>query len=410
MTDMRDKDKPGPSEPRGALAGLRVLDAATVYAGPFAAALLGDMGADVVKVEMPGVGDPLRGMEPFDGDESLTWAAVARNKKGITLDLHTDAGQDIFCRLLASRDILIESFRPGTMRRWGLGIDRLRKANPHLIVVRVSGFGQTGPYRERAGFGTPATAFSGYTYISGYPDRPPVLPSISLVDYVTGLFATIGALGALYHRDTAGGDAQEVDVALYESMFRMLEGVVTEYDKLGRVRERTGNQLSASVPAGMFEAGDGTWLVLTTSTDRTFYRLATAIGRSDMITDPRYATNRARVERREEVNQIVADWFRDRSSQQIQDELHGHGVPVSPVNSIADIFEDPHVAARDMLVEVDHPELGTLRLPGVTPKFSRTPGDVRRAGPTLGEHNAEVFAEIGLTDDDLATLEEKGVI
>ena len=410
MTDMRDKDKPGPSEPRGALAGLRVLDAATVYAGPFAAALLGDMGADVVKVEMPGVGDPLRGMEPFDGDESLTWAAVARNKKGITLDLHSDAGRDIFCRLLASRDILIESFRPGTMRRWGLGIDRLRKANPHLIVVRVSGFGQTGPYRERAGFGTPATAFSGYTYISGYPDRPPVLPSISLVDYVTGLFATIGALGALYHRDTAGGDAQEVDVALYESMFRMLEGVVTEYDKLGRVRERTGNQLSASVPAGMFQAGDGTWLVLTTSTDRTFYRLATAIGRSDMITDPRYVTNRARVERREEVNQIVDDWFRARSSQQIQDELHERGVPVSPVNSIADIFEDPHFAARDMLVEVDHPKLGTLRLPGVTPKFSRTPGEVRRAGPILGEHNAEVYAELGLTDEDLAALMEKGVI
>ncbi|MGH3355928.1 MAG: CaiB/BaiF CoA transferase family protein, partial [Nocardioidaceae bacterium] len=241
----------------GPLAGLRVLDAATVYAGPFAAALLGDMGADVVKVEMPGSGDPLRGMEPFDGAESLTWAVSARNKRGVTLDLRSDEGQGIFCRLLASRDILIENFRPGTMQRWGLGLDRLREANPDLIVVRVSGFGQTGPHRERAGFGTPATGYSGYTYISGYADRPPILPSISLTDYVTGLFAAVGALGAVYHRDVQDGAAQEIDVALYESMFRLLEGVVTEYDRLGRVRERTGNQLSASVPAGMFRAGDG---------------------------------------------------------------------------------------------------------------------------------------------------------
>jgi len=394
----------------GPLAGLRVLDAATVYAGPFAAALLGDMGADVVKVEMPGTGDPLRGMEPFDGAESLTWAVAARNKRGVTLDLRTDEGQDIFCRLLASRDILIENFRTGTLDRWGLGVDRLRAANPDLIVVRVSGFGQTGPYRERAGFGTPATAFSGYTYISGYADRPPVLPPISLTDYVTGLFAALGALAALFHRDVRGGEPQEVDVALYESMFRMLEGVVTEYDRLGRVRERSGNQLSASVPAGMFQAGDGTWLVLTTSTDRTFDRLARAMGRADMITDPRYATNRDRVERRVEVNEVVGQWFAARSSAQVQEVLNAHGVPVSAVNSIADIFADPHYDARDMLVEIDHPKLGSLRVPGVIPKFSETPGEVRSAGPTLGEHNDEVYAEIGLGPEDLAALEERGVI
>lgn len=394
----------------GPLAGVSVLDIATVYAGPFAAAMLGDLGADVVKVEMPDAGDSLRGMEPFDGTESLTWAVAARNKRGVTLDLRSGDGQEIFCRLLASRDILIENFRPGTMERWGLGIDRLREANPDIVVVRVSGFGQTGPYRDRAGFGTPATAFSGFTYISGYPDRPPILPSISLVDYITGLFATIGALSALYHRDVAGGPGQEVDVALYESMFRMLESVVTEYDRLGRVRERTGNQLSASVPAGMFQAQDGVWLVLTTSTDRTFERLAEAMGRADMVTDPRYATNRDRVERREEVNRVVADWFGERSSEQIQDELNAHGCPVSPVNSMADIFEDPHYAARDMLVEVDHPKLGSMRLPGVTPKFSETPGSVRSAGPSLGQHNSEVYAEIGLTHDDLVALEEKGVI
>jgi len=394
----------------GPLAGVRVLDIATVYAGPFAASILGDLGADVVKVEMPETGDSLRGMEPFDGTESLTWAVSARNKRGITLDLRTEEGQDIFCRLLASRDILIENFRPGTMQRWGLDVDRLREANPDIIVVRVSGFGQTGPYRDRAGFGTPATAFSGFTYISGYPDRPPILPSISLADYTSGLFAAIGALSALYHRDVAGGPGQEVDVALYESMFRMLEGVVTEYDRLGRVRERTGNQLSASVPAGMFQAADGVWLVLTTSTDRTFDRLAVAMDRADMVTDPRYATNRERVKRRGELNQIVTDWFKARSSQEIQDVLNAHGCPVSPVNSIADIFEDPHYAARDMLVEVDHPKLGSLRLPGVTPKFSETPGSVRCPGPGLGQHNSEVYAEIGLTPDDLEVLAEKRTI
>jgi formyl-CoA transferase len=394
----------------GPLAGLRVLDAATVYAGPFAAALLGDMGADVVKVEMPGVGDPLRGMEPFDGADSLTWAVSARNKRGVSLDLKSAEGQDIFCRLLATRDILIENFRPGTLGRWGLGADRLREANPDLIIVRVSGFGQTGPYRERAGFGTPATAYSGYTYVSGYPDRPPVLPPISLTDYVTGMFAALGALGAVYHRDVQDGSAQEVDIALYESMFRMLEGVVTEYDRLARVRERSGNQLSASVPAGMFQAGDGTWLVLTTSTDRTFVRLADAMGRPELATDPRFATNRDRVERRDEVNLIVGEWFAQRSAKEIQDHLNSHGVPVSAVYSIADIFADPHYAARDMLVEVDHPKLGNLTVPGVVPKFSRTPGAVRRAGPTLGEHNQEVYAEIGLSADDLAALEERGVI
>jgi formyl-CoA transferase len=402
----RTSNRPG----GGPLAGLKVLDVATVYAGPFAAALLGDMGADVVKVEMPRTGDSLRGMEPFDGAESLTWAALSRNKRGVTLDLRSPEGQDVFCRLLADRDVLVENFRPGTMERWGLGIERLREANPRLVVVRVSGFGQTGPYRERAGFGTPATAFSGYAYISGYPDRPPVLPPISLADYVSGMFAAMGALAAVYLRDVGGGPAQEVDVALYESMFRMLEGVVAEYDRLGRVRERSGNQLSASVPAGMFQAGDGTWLVLTTSTDRTFGRLARAMGRPDMVTDPRFATNRDRVERREEVNRIVADWFSARASQQIQDELNSHGVPVSPVNSIADIFADEHFAARDMLVEVDHPKLGTLRVPGVTPKFTETPGDVRRGGPTLGEHNDEVYAEIGLSPDDIAALRERGVI
>ncbi|MGH3327003.1 MAG: CaiB/BaiF CoA transferase family protein [Streptomycetales bacterium] len=394
----------------GPLARLKVVDVATVYAGPFAASLLGDLGADVIKVELPGTGDPLRGLQPFDGDESLSWAALSRNKRCVTLDLRKTAGRELFLRLLAERDVLFENFRPGTLARWGLDTPRLREANPDLVIVRVSGYGQTGPYSTKAGFGTPATAFSGYAYISGYPDRPPILPSVSLADYVTGLFAALGALAALHHRDVAGGAPQEVDVALYESMFRLLESVVAQYDRLGEVRERTGNQLSASVPAGMFRTADGHWMVLTTSTDRTFNRLARLLDRPDLLADPRYATNRARVEHRDEVNAIVGKWFAARRAAEIGRRCDEYGVPVSQVLSVADIFSDAQYRARDMIVEVDHPSLGRVRVPGVVPKFSGTPGSVRATGSGLGQHNDEVFRELGLSDADIARLAQEEVI
>lgn len=407
MTEPTAKRTPGPSGP---LVGLRVLDIGTVFAAPFAASVLADLGADVVKVELPGSGDPLRAMQPMDGEESLVWAAVSRNKRCVSLDLHTTEGRDLLLRLLASRDVLIENFRPGTLDRWGLGIDELRAANADLVVVRVTGFGQTGPYRERAGFGTPATAFSGFAHISGYPDRPPVLPAISLTDYVTGLFAAIGALGALYHRDALGGTAQEVDIALYESMFRLMETVAVQYDRLGVDRERMGNELSASVPAGPFQAGDGTWLVLTTSTERTFRRLAAVMDRTDLLDDERYSTNRARVEHRAEVNAVVADWFAARSVDEIQRSCDENGVPVSRIMSMADIFADPHYAARGMLAEVDDPKLGRIRLPGVVPRFSATPGAVRTPGRGIGQDNHEVYAELGLSEAEIARLDEEGVI
>src|SRR5215217_1487035 len=285
-----------------------------------------------------------------------------------------------------------------------------REANPDVVVVRVSGYGQTGPYREKAGFGTPATGFSGFAYITGYPDRPPVLPQVSLADYVTGMFGALGAMTALYHRDALGGEAQEVDVALYESMFRMLETVVTQYDRLGVVRERTGNELGASVPAGIFSSKDGKWMVLTTSTDRTFRRLAKLMGRSDMVDDPRYSTNRARVRRREEVHGVVADWFASLPAEEIQRLCDENGVPVSVAYNAADIFEDPQYAARDMLVEVEHPTFGSITVPGVVPKFSKTEGSVRGVGPTLGQHNAEVYEGLGLSEDDIEGLREEGVI
>ncbi|OAD97643.1 CaiB/BaiF CoA-transferase family protein [Arthrobacter sp. OY3WO11] len=394
----------------GPLSGLRVLDIATVFAGPFAAALLGDMGATVLKVEMPGVGDPLRSLGPFQGNTSLTWAASARNKQSMTLDLKSPEGQEILISLLAKQDILIENFRPGTLDKWGLTIDRLRTANPDLIVVHISGYGQTGPYGSKAGFGTPATAFSGYAHINGYPDRPPVLPSVSLVDYLTGMFGALGALAAVYQLKVSGGPAEEVDAALYESIFRMLEVVVAEYDALGTVRERTGNELAASCPAGIYQAKDGHWVVITTSTERTFARLAEAMDRPDMLTDPRYSTNRERLTRRTEMNQLLSDWTGTYTREELQKRLDDFSVPHSLVYDIADIFKDEHYAARDMLVEVSHPTLGKVTLPGVVPKFSENPGSIRNAGPLMGEHTTSVLTDLGYTAEQIADLEHRGVV
>lgn len=402
---------PGPTSATGGpLAGLRVLDLATVFAGPFAAALMGDMGADVLKVELPGVGDPLRALGPFSGDVSLTWAASARNKRSLTLDLRRPEGQDILLRLLPDYDVVIENFRPGTMERWGLPTERLRRANPDLIVVHVSGFGQTGPRAGKVGFGTPATAYSGFAHISGYPDRPPILPSVSLVDYLTGMYAALGALAALYQLKVEGRGPDEIDVALYESMFRMLEVVVAEYDVLGTVRERSGNELAASSPAGIYETSDGQWIVIVTSTERTFARLAAAMGREDLLTDPEFSTNRARLERRDRMNAIVAGWTGERTRAQVEARLDEYAVPASAVYDVADIFSDEHYQARDMLVQVSHPTLETITLPGVVPRFHEHPGAVRSAGPALGEHTDEVLASIGLGAEEINALRDQGVI
>jgi len=395
---------------QGPLAGVRVLDIATVFAAPFAASLLGDYGAEVLKVELPGIGDALRGMQPTEASESMAWVALARNKRSITLDLRKEKGQELFLKLLKDYDVLLENFRPGTLEKWGISIERMRKANPNLIITSVSGYGKTGPYSTRAGFGTSATAFSGYTYMNGFPDRPPLSPPMPLADYVTGLFAALGTVAAIYHRDAKGGEAQEVDASLFESMFRILEANVAAYDRLGIIKERAGNEFSNSAPVGTFQTSDGKWLALTTSTDRTFHRLAEVIGRPEMKTDPNYATNQARVARREEINAIVAKWFSEHTAKSIQHLCDENGVPVSQIYSMEDIFQDPQYAARDAIVEVDHPTIGKVKVPGVVPKFTKTPGSIHRAGPILGEHNHEVYLNLGLTTEEIEQLEREGII
>lgn len=396
----------------GPVASVRVLDLSTMFSGAFGASLLADFGADVVKIELPGTGDPVRSMSPSRDGVSLPWTTLSRNKRSITLDIRKPAGRDLLLRLVATADLLVENFRPGTLDRWGLDYATLRAANPGIIVVRVSGYGQTGPHAAKAGFGTPATAFSGLTYMTGVPDRPPVNQPFPLADYVTGVFAALAAVMALYHRDTGDGLGQEADIALYESLFRLMESLVPAYDQLGQVPERRGNAMGVASPVGTFATRDGGWAVVTASTERTWERFCEATGMTDLLADPRFRTNEERVRNNAALDTIVSAWFLERDRDAAIALLDEAGVPVSPIMSIADIFGDPHYAARENLIEVSHPILGIVRMPGLIPKFSRTPGAVRHPGPHLpGADNASVYHDLlGLTDEERQQLAADGVI
>lgn len=395
----------------GPLRGVRVIDVTSMIAGPFATNLLADFGAEVVKVEQPGAGDACRAIGPFARGESLKFPSLNRNKKCLTLNLDDPRGAALFRRLCADADLVVENYRPGVMEHWGLDPDELRRVNPRLIFVRISGYGQTGPYRDKAGFGTPATAFAGLTYLLGYPDRPPLNIPISLADLLAGLYGALAALMALYWRDARGGDGQVADISLYESVFRLLDSLVAEYGVAGHVRGRRGDLSGGASPAGTYETADGRHVVLVCSTDRTFNRLAEAIGRADMITDPRYSTNARRVERRAEVDAIVGEWLEGRTLEESRRILDAVGCPLSPVNSIADIFADPQYRAREDIVEVDHPRLGRVPMPGLVPLLSRTPGRVVHAGPDPGAHNEAVLAGLlGLSAEEIETLHREGVV
>ena len=398
---------------RGPLVGVRVIDLGTMFAGPFAASLMADFGADVIKVELPKVGDSHRGMPPVVKGVPGPWTILSRNKRCISLDIRKERGRQILKRLVATADVVVENFRPGTLEGWGLGYDVLKQVNPKLIMVRISGYGQTGPYAQKAGFGTPATAFSGLTYMQGFPDRPPVSPPLALVDYITGTFGAMAAVMALYHLKVHGDpEGQEVDIALYESIFRYLESVVAEYDLTGKIRERGGHISQGAAPAGAFQCRDGKWVVMVTSTDRTFSRLAEVMGRPELLTDPRFDTGPHRAEHREEITAIVQDWFSKYPAAEALKILDENGVPVSPIYSIADIFQDPQYRARENLVQVEHPILGKVTMPGIIPKFSKTPGEIRFPGPArVGEHNLEIYqGELGLSPEELESLRAEGVI
>ena len=393
------------------LQGLRVLDVSTVIAAPFAAGLMADFGADVIKIEQPVGGDSFRQLGPYHNGEVMRWATMGRNKRCVTLDLRQAEGKQLFLQLLAQCDVLIENFRTGTLDKWGLDLATLRKANPDIIVTRVTGYGQTGPYAQKAGFGTPLTAFSGMTYITGYKDRPPVSPSFSLVDYVTGLYTAMSTMMALYHRDALKGKAQEVDVSLYEGIFRMMEILVADYDKNGHIRERAPKLSGTSSPGGTYETKDGKWVVLVCSTDRTFEYLTKAMGRPDLLEHPLFSTMKGRVENDPAMDDIVRKWIGSFDYDELKANVDKHGVPVNLIYSAADIFNDPQYAARENIVEMPHPTMGTIKMPGIVPKFSETPGEIKWVGPKLGEHNQEVYGELlGLTSEQLAVLKNDGVI
>ncbi|WNS79105.1 CaiB/BaiF CoA-transferase family protein [Domibacillus sp. DTU_2020_1001157_1_SI_ALB_TIR_016] len=395
----------------GPLTGLKIIDVSSVIAAPFAACLLGDLGAEVIKVELPGKGDATRGLGPWKDEESLRWPGLSRNKRSLTLDIRTEEGREIFKELVRTADAVIENFRPGTLEKWGLGYEVLKEVNPNIVLTRQSGYGQTGPYAGKAGFGTPCTAFSGYTYLQGFSDRPPVSPAFSLLDYVSGIFVAFGTVSALYHRDKNNAEGQVVELGLYEAMFRMMEFLIAEHDQLGKVRERSPMLAGHSSPAGTYQTKDGKWVVLVCSTEKTWTRLAESMGRADLIDDPRYKTNMERMQNDEDLQKIVKEFIGSLNNDELLEKMDTEGVPVSPILSIEDIFNNPQYKARENILEVEHPRLGSVKVPGIVPKFSATPGKIRHRAPDLGEHNEEILRnEIGLTEEQIAQLYEKGVI
>jgi formyl-CoA transferase len=403
----RRTDGPGP------LAGVRVVELGMLLAGPFAGRLLGDMGAEIIKIEPPGQPDPLRewGKARYEG-RSLWWPVQSRNKKCCTLDLRVERGQELLLELVKHADVLIENFRPGTLERWNVGPDRLLEANPRLVVARVSGYGQTGPYAERAGFASAAEAMGGIRHINGFPGEAPPRLHISLGDSLAGMFAVQGILAALYQRDALGGAGQVVDVSLLESCFSLLESTVPEYDRLGIVRGPGGTGLQGVAPSNIFETSDGKRIVIAANADTVFRRLCAALDRPELADDPRFATHLARGENQEEIEGIVAEWAAARTAAEIDRVLNEAGVICGPINTIADIFEDPQFKARDMLLKHVDPEFGDYIGPGIVPKFSGTPCEVRWSATwDEGSHNRDVYGGLlGLSDAELAQLEQEGVL
>ncbi|MDX1432105.1 MAG: CaiB/BaiF CoA-transferase family protein [Gammaproteobacteria bacterium] len=399
-----------PAAPRRPLEGVRVLEMGQLIAGPFAGCMLAYFGAEVVKVEPPGSGDAIRGWRTLRDGTSLWWRAIGRNKKCITLDLRKHEARDLVARLAARVDVLIENFRPGTMERWGLGPADLEAANPDLVYARVSGYGQTGPYAARPGFASVCEGIGGFRHINGFPGEPPVRPNLSMGDTLAALHAVIGVLLALHERGRPGGHGQVVDVAIYESVFNMLESVVPEYDGAGLVRGPSGSTLTGIVPTNTYPCADGKYVVIGGNADSIFKRLMRAAGRGDMADDPRLADNAGRVAHREEVDGAIAEWTATLPSGRVLEILEAAAVPGGPIYDVADMMADPHFQARGLFERV---EVGgePLAIPAIVPRLAATPGATTWPGPELGAHNDEIFGEwLGIPADELARLKDAGVV
>ncbi|WP_339237459.1 CaiB/BaiF CoA-transferase family protein [Oceanobacillus sp. FSL W7-1281] len=394
------------------LEGIRVLELGNIVAAPFAGKLFSEFGAEVIKVEEPKNGDPLRNWRVMYKDTSVWWHVQSRNKKSITVNLREAEGQEIIKNLTKNADVVLENFKPGTLERWGLGYETLKKVNPSIVLTRISGYGQTGPYREKAGFGSVAEAVGGLRYLTGYPDLPPVRVGIAIGDMVAGLYAVIGTLMALRVRDRdEERKGQEVDVALYESVFSLLEGMLPEFDLTGEIRERTGSTLPGVAPSNSYLCADGSYVIIGGNGDRIFQRLMTTIGREDMAADSNYATNQDRVNNVEYIDNVIESWTKQHTIKEVQRILDEASVPVSPIYSIKDIIEDVHYQSRDMIQEIELDDGQKIKTPGIVPKLSETPGEIEANGPVLGQHNEEIYKEfLNFSYEDFKRLKEGGII
>ena len=392
------------------LSGLRVIELGQLIAGPFASKILGEFGADVIKIEPPETGDPLRAWRMLHEGTSVWWAAHARNKRSITLNLREPEGQDVIRKLAKDADIVIENFRPGALEKWGIGFKDLHAINPKLIMLRVSGYGQTGPYKDRPGFGVIGEAMGGLRYLTGEPGRPPVRTGVSIGDTLSGLHGVIGILMALRHREQQGGVGQEVDVALYESVFNMLESVLPEYSKFGAIRQPSGASMPGIAPTNAYLCKDGKYALIAGNGDSIYKRLMEMIDRADLASDPKLARNAGRAEHADLIDAAISAYTAQHSLDDVLTAMNAAGVPAGKSYDAADIASDPHYQARDMILNATLADGSVVQVPGIVPKLSKTPGQITRAAPTLGQHTTEILESLGISASQQADWKARGVI
>jgi len=392
-----------------ALQGVRVIEMGQLIAGPFAGKTLGEFGADVIKIEAPGAGDPLRNWRLLKHGTSVWWQVQSRNKRSLALDLRETEGQNIARRLITEADVLIENFRPGTLEAWGMGWEELQKINPGLVMLRISGYGQSGPYRDMPGFGVIGEAMGGLRHLTAEPGRVPVRVGVSIGDTLAALHGVIGVMMALYHRKVNGGAGQVIDVALHEAVFNVMESLIPEYSAFGAVREAAGSALPGIAPSNAYPCRDG-YVLVAGNGDSIFKRLMEAIGRADLGNAPDLADNAGRVKRVAEIDAAIGAWTQTRSIQEVLDALNAARVPVGRVYTAKDIFEDPHYRARDMILTQHTRDGDDIAVPGIVPKLSATPGSIRSSAPHLGDDTDGVLQQMGLHPDQIATLRQKGIV